>query len=148
MKYFIVCIMSLVLVALASCEMGKDSPRGFNLPEGDVEKGKLVFTKYECRSCHVLKGFTQAENPQLSVKLGGKTTRVKTYAELVTSVINPSHKFSMPYTGSAYKDGDQSKMTLYNDVMTVTELIDLVTFLQPEYKIVVNRRTGYPSYVY
>lgn len=140
--------MSLILIILISCDSGPDSPRGFSLPEGDVEIGKLVFTKYECSSCHMLKGFTQPDKPEFSIKLGGNTSRVKTYAELVTSVINPSHKISRQYSTSNYTDGGQSKMTVYNDVMTVTELIDLVAFLQPQYKIVVPRRTGYPYYDY
>ncbi|MEW6997219.1 c-type cytochrome [Colwelliaceae bacterium BS250] len=148
MKYLIFCFMSLVFIGLVSCDRGVDSPRGFNLPEGNVTNGKLVFTKYDCSSCHMLKGFTQPDNPQFSVKLGGNTTQIKTYAELVTSVINPSHKFSRQYSLSIYKDGEHSKMTVYNDVMTVTELVDLVEFLQPQYKLVVPSRDGYRHYGY
>jgi predicted cupin superfamily sugar epimerase len=30
----------------------------------------------------------------MSIALGGEKTKIVTYAELVTSIINPSHKFS------------------------------------------------------
>lgn len=63
-------------------------------------------------------------NPELSVKLGGKISGIKTYAELVTSVMNPSHKIAEGYPKSTFQVDGVSKMTNYNDVMTVSELAD------------------------
>jgi sulfur-oxidizing protein SoxX len=39
-------------------------------------------------------------------------------------------------------------MTIYNDVMTVTELVNLVTFLQSNYELVPYQRTNYQFYGY
>lgn len=36
------------LMALAGCDKGVDSPKGFSLPEGNAEQGKAVFLKYKC----------------------------------------------------------------------------------------------------
>ena len=39
-------------------------------------------------------------------------------------------------------------MPSFNDVMTVTQLIDIVTFLEAQYEIEPYRRTEYPPLVY
>jgi hypothetical protein len=39
-------------------------------------------------------------------------------------------------------------MTVYNDVMTVTQLTDIVTFLQEHYKVRPYEPTQYPEYIY
>ena len=97
MKYtlLIVC-----LIALTGCDKDVDSPRGFSLPEGNAEQGKTVFLKYKCLACHTLEGVEDAnikKHDDIAIKLGGNKTKIVTYAELVTSVINPSHRFSKPY---------------------------------------------------
>lgn len=53
MKYTLII---LCLITFAGCDKGVDSPRGFSLPEGNAEKGKAVFIKYECLACHTLAG--------------------------------------------------------------------------------------------
>lgn len=148
MKFLILFLTAFFTLTLASCDLGPDSPKGFSLPEGDINNGQKVFLKYECLSCHQLEGFEQPETFESSIKLGGKTTRIKTYAELLTSVINPSHKFARGNPLSEIKVDDTSKMTVFNDVMTVTELVDLVTFLQPKYELEPFDRTGYRHYGY
>lgn len=144
-------LMMLILAALlASCEQGADSPRGFSLPAGDVAKGEEVFLTYQCLACHSLKGFEEQElelDIAKRVRLGGDVTRIKTYAELVTAVINPSHKIatSLPAEQLTNSSG-QSLMRNYNEVMTVAELTDLVAFLQPQYQLKPFNRTNYPTY--
>jgi mono/diheme cytochrome c family protein len=134
----------------AGCEQGVDSPRGFSLPEGDTAKGRMVFVKYQCLGCHQLQGFSalpgEDNNPELNIRLGGKSSKVKTYAELVTSVINPSHKFARGYPLKDISEDGKSKMKNYNDIMSISELIDLVAFLQPQYELVPYRRTNYEYY--
>jgi len=39
----------------------------------------------------------------------------------------------------------ESRMPIYNDIMTVQELVDIVTFLRPHYQVAVPRR-DYPLY--
>jgi hypothetical protein len=131
---------------LQGCDSGPDSPRGFSLPEGNSVAGEKVLMKYQCLACHNLVGFDyETLNRELEppILLGGTSTRVKTYADLVTSIINPSHKLAIRYPVSHIQQGGVSKMPVFNDVMTVTELVDLVTFLQSKYKL---PPYGYSSY--
>ena len=70
------------------------------------------------------------------VELGGPVTRVKTYGELVTAIINPSHKLAEGYKKEVVSEDGKSKMYVYNSFMTVQELTDLVMFLQPYYDVI------------
>ncbi|KGJ93735.1 hypothetical protein [Colwellia psychrerythraea] len=152
MKHLLFCLFAIVAVGLFSCDLGPKSPKGFSLPEGNIDEGKLVFLKYQCLACHVLEGLEpqpeQDNNPKFSVFLGGKNTEVKTYADLLTSVINPSHKFAKGYMLDSIQTEGVSNMTVYNDVMTVTELVNLVTFLQSNYELIPFKRSDYPYYGY
>lgn len=134
-------------VLLMSCN---EEARGFALPEGDIERGKAAFTSLSCNECHSISGIEWKGGPDnLNIQLGGELPSKKTYGELVTSVIHPSHKIAQPYTQNnttATTDAGGSKMKNYNYVMTVQELIDLVAFLQSEYKIKIPNRYSYPYY--
>jgi hypothetical protein len=79
------------------------------------------------------------------VELGGDVTKVKTYGDLVTSIINPSHKLAKGYPHDEVANNDESKMYNYNNFMTVQELIDIVMFLQPHYDVVIPY-SAYPGY--
>jgi len=81
------------------------------------------------------------------VELGGAVTRVKTYGDLVTSIINPSNKLAEGYPLDEVSNDGVSKMYVYNDFMTVQELVDVVMFLQPQYEVVIPY-TAYPAYRY
>lgn len=151
MTYKVFLLLFVLSVGLFACDSGPDAPRGFSLPKGDVAKGEAVFKKYQCLGCHTLKG---VEDPSIQrefeqpVQLGGDTTLVKTYAQLVTSIINPSHKI-VPRAiklESVVKEDGTSKMRIYNDVMTVSELIDIVAFLQPKYEVKPQQYTHYNTY--
>lgn len=135
---------------LTACTQGPESPRGFSLPEGDAKAGEAVFIAYQCLACHTMQGFEDADTEQQLAKrvpLGGDVKTIKTYAELVTSVINPSHKIAPGFRQEGYTDEQgQSKMRNYNDVMTVTEMTNLVAFLQPKYNLKPFDRTNYPQY--
>ena len=52
MKYSILCLFAFVAVGLFSCDLGPESPKGFSLPEGNSDDGKLVFLKYQCLACY------------------------------------------------------------------------------------------------
>jgi L-cysteine S-thiosulfotransferase len=138
------------VMLLAACTQGPESPKGFSLPEGNAENGKTVFMAYQCLACHSMKGVDDGNTEQQlknKVLLGGDVSTVKTYAELVTSVINPSHRIAAEYNSESYiNEAGQSRMRNYNDVMTVTELVDLVAFLQPQYNLKPFNRTNYPHY--
>ncbi|MEP1445141.1 MAG: c-type cytochrome [Paraglaciecola sp.] len=152
MKAFIFIFSVSVLVTLAACSYGPESPKGFSLPEGDLVKGEKVFIKYQCLACHALKGYDDAsliKEFDTPVPLGGTSAVVTTYAQLVTSVINPSHKLaprSHAIEEKVSKQDGSSKMRVFNDVMTVQELIDLVAFLQPKYDVKPITYTHYGQY--
>lgn len=131
-------LLAALLVAAAGCSMGPDSPRGFSLPKGDAARGQQVFVRVECTACHTVAGIElpdPEEMLEVSVRLGGEVSQTKTYADLLTSIINPSHKIVTRYPRElATKDGE-SKMPIYNDLLTVTDLVDIVAFLEPQYTL-------------
>ena len=140
MKMFSVLGLLLLTVAMmGGCDRDRMSERGFALPAGNAAAGRETFLYMQCNQCHTVHGETL---PALSgaepfVELGGPVTRVKTYGELVTSIINPSHKLADGYPEDLIADDDESKMYVYNGYMTVQELIDLVAYLQPFYDVIV-----------
>lgn len=124
----------------------------FALPEGDIQRGRETFIALECNTCHSVADIDRAASdlpPPIHKKLGGEVSRVKSYEDLVTSIINPSHRLSARYPEDmiseiADEEG-RSRMPNYNDVMTVQQLVDLVTFLQSEYRVRAPSR-DYPAY--
>ncbi|HZX22002.1 MAG TPA: cytochrome C [Woeseiaceae bacterium] len=135
---------------LAGCEAGPKSAAGFRLPDGDPEAGRAAFLALQCNSCHVISNYElppPAAKGPVQVTLGGEVTRVKTYGELVTSIINPSHKLVRWYPEEEISEEGESLMPGFNDRMTVRQLINLVAFLQPHYDVVVPRYE-YPEYQY
>ena len=128
---------------ITSC---KEQARGFALPEGNVENGKVTYTRLGCNECHSISEIEwKGGNDSLKIKLGGEVSIQKSYAELVTSVINPSHKIAWSHKSNASTEEGYSKMKNYNEIMTVQELIDIVSFLQSEYKVQ-TPPTYYPRY--
>jgi len=138
----------LMVPFLFGCDTGPKSARGFSLPDGDAKQGEITFVELKCHACHTVSGVTLPEEQQeQSIKLGGEVAHIKTYGELVTSIINPSHKLAKgyPHEAVASEDG-QSQMKNYNDAMMVSQLIDLVAFLQSHYKLQPYTPTDYHMY--
>lgn len=134
---------------LFACDQGVHSPRGFSLPDGNPEQGKLVFLKHQCLACHSIPeleddNVEREHSPPIS--LSSNSAIVKTYAELVTSIINPSHRISRGASWATSDENKNSIMLNYNDVLTVTELIDLVAYIQPYYQVTPWPYTVYPVY--
>lgn len=107
------------------------TPEGwkFTWPKGDPVKGRAVFQKLECYSCHEVKGESfpapaRAETigPELSAM--GPMHPPEYFAE---SIINPSAVIE-PGKGYAAPDGS-SKMPSFDDSVTIREVIDLVAYL-------------------
>ena len=138
-------ILSVITILVFST--GCDSEgRGFALPPGDAEVGRTTFVELACVDCHSIRGEESDEiTREVHVALGGPTTRVRSYGELVTSVINPSHRLARAVSGNVSNDSGVSQMRNYNAVMTVQQLVDLVTFLQTKYEVVIPQ-SRYSSY--
>lgn len=134
---------------LQGCVQGPESARGFRLPEGSPEMGRQSFTDLNCQACHDVQGVPAPAESDVDVRvaLGGERTRVTTYGELVTSIINPSHKLASGYREEDISERGKSRMEAenLNDIMTVRELIDIVAFLQPLYSV---RPPEYDPYSY
>jgi mono/diheme cytochrome c family protein len=102
----------------------------FAWPKGDPAKGREVFVKLECYSCHEVRGEMfpapadrETVGPELSAM--GPLHSAEYFAE---AIINPSATIEK---GKAYEAADgSSKMPSFNDVMSVQELVDLVAFLR------------------
>ena len=135
----------IVIAACAAAVSGcaYDLTFGFPGEEGDIDAGRQAFIDHRCHQCHSVAGITMpplagADAPIL--ELGGDTEYVKSYAELVTSVINPNHRISERYRDRLLLDATiplDSPMPMPRiDNMTVRQLIDIVAFLDSRYILV------------
>ncbi|MGZ4974723.1 MAG: c-type cytochrome [Limisphaerales bacterium] len=136
-------LLATVFTLLGGCGQG----RGFHLPQGDVDRGKAAFVAMKCYNCHKVSGVdlpAPVSTVATNVTLGGEVTYIQSYGELVTCVIDPSHSLADNF--KRIRTGEVSKlspMPEYNSVMTVQQLVDIVTFLQSRYKKIEPPRTRY-----
>ena len=134
---------------LGACGKSPPPVKGFVLPDGDIQRGQEVFASVGCRYCHTIAELDLPpfdHTPVLEIPLGGQVHRVKTYGELLTSIVNPNHTVSPTYritlTPEERKDA-QSPMPEFNDVINVTQLIDLTAFLHSRYELLAPQYRGY-----
>ena len=142
-------LLSCAIGAMSAC--GGVEPEGFALPPGDADAGRAAFVDMACNDCHSIVGepeLREAVVPAMDVPLGGSTTHIRSYDDLVTSIINPSHRISERYRTDEFTEDGQSRMRYYNQVMTVDELVNLVTFLQSKYVLVEYPGRPYLEYRY
>jgi L-cysteine S-thiosulfotransferase len=116
---------------LGSAALAAEPPGGLVLPPGDPMVGRLAFVKMQCNHCHMITG-KRSEGISLPVAatpapLLNADVAKKGQAELVTSVLNPSHVIELR---ADQKEGKLSPMGDYTHALTVRELIDLIAFLQ------------------
>ncbi len=139
------CLVSLIalflILVMSACENERTSGKGLVLPAGSIESGKATFVNLGCIQCHRVADVDIPEydgDSKIMLLLGGKVRRVKTYGELVTSIINPNHVISPVYLNSIQSSENAGEistpMPSFNDEMTVAQLIDLVTFLDAHYE--------------
>jgi hypothetical protein len=139
------------LFCISACDLSDRGQGDFYLPEGDAAKGEEYFVSLGCVSCHKVVGADlpePAEAGPVRVLLGSRTTGTMSYGQLVTSIVNPSHKLSARYRKDEVSHEGESLMTVYNDVLTVTQLTDLVAFLQAHYTKAERPGYKYPVYDY
>jgi len=118
---------SIARVNAAEVEMHHPKGWTFTMPKGDPVKGRAVFDKFSCYSCHEVRGEKfppldkgQAVGPELSQM--GPMHPLEYFTE---STINPSAVGAKKYRGP---DG-KSKMPSFNADMTVQELTDLSAYM-------------------
>lgn len=136
-----VVVLTAIFVSLGAAEIHAQTARGHGdhgtpeawklaWPAGSPVKGREVFVKLECYSCHEVKGETfpaptdkQKVGPELSMM--GPLHEAEYFVE---AIVNPSATIEK---GKGYEAADgSSKMPSYNDSIAVQELIDLVAYLR------------------
>jgi sulfur-oxidizing protein SoxX len=126
----------IALLVLSGCRDQTKNTR-FEMPAGDAERGRAAFVALECYTCHRVSG-VELPPPTVDlarvVVLGGDVYRLRTYGDLITSIIHPTRDVSDLMRMPLPEGSTQSPMQEVNDQMTFTQLIDLVTFLQPRYQ--------------
>ena len=115
----------------------------FPVQEGDINAGRQAFIDHQCHQCHSVSGIRMPALAGASapiLELGGETTYAKSYAELMTSVINPNHMISERYREqlrlAALLPTESPMPTPQLDNMTVRQLLDIVAFLDARYLLV------------
>lgn len=130
-----------IVLLFTGCPMSEKSPIGFRLPEGNVTNGKAAFLEAGCVKCHSVDGVELASEladaREANIVLGGEISRVKTYGQLVTSIIYPSHIISSKYRDEYTDENGNSIMPDFTEEMTVRQMIDITEFLQAHYEVVV-----------
>jgi cytochrome c2 len=138
--------------ALSACRTYPDLTGDFRFPiqNGDIAQGREAFVRLGCPQCHTVEGVALPEftgTHYISMPLGGELVSAKTYANLVTSIINPNHVISDKYLQQlpANERAQTHTSPMYmNPEMKVTELIDIVAFLNSRYALL----PGYTEYYY
>lgn len=108
------------------------TPKGwkFTWPKGNPVKGRAVFAKLECYSCHEVRG-EKFPVPKEKGNVGPELSAMGPLHDVdyfVEAIINPS---AVIERGKGYQAADgSSKMPSFNDSLNVQELIDLVAFLR------------------
>lgn len=129
----------LALFLLAGCGSQVNSPQGFRLPAGDPEAGRNAFVSVGCIQCHTVtdEALPELKTPrEIEVQLGGEVRRVKTYAQLVTSIIYPSHSIKDKHVANNQDASGNSLMPDLTTDITVRQLVDITQYLQPHYNVV------------
>jgi L-cysteine S-thiosulfotransferase len=111
-----------------------------HFPLGSVQRGREAFVSLECHACHRIDGVELTSHPSpssISVSLGGHTPRIETYGDIITAIVNPSHRLAHSYRDAAGRERPSPMAAEFlNDVMTTQQLVDIAAFLQTEYEYV------------
>ncbi len=138
---------SVLALVLSACQPASGT---YTFPEGDLGKGRQTFIDMGCISCHTVDGARGLrdgmDEAERTIVLGGEKDRTYTYGELMTSIVNPSHQVSQTRLGTMVQADGETLMRNYNDILTINQLIDLVTFLEQHYTLEPFDRTDYRSY--
>lgn len=140
---------SIAPLVMSGCQPSLKSGRGFQLPQGNAALGRQAFVDLKCYTCHRVDGVADLPSPtepaDKVVVLGGEVSQTRTYGRLMTSIIHPSQTISEKMPNPTGKKVTESPMRAVNDTMTVSQLINLITFLQPHFRELQPIYEEYPS---
>jgi mono/diheme cytochrome c family protein len=136
LRFGALAVLLAMAVATSGCPPQVNSGVGFQLPQGDADRGKQTFVALKCHACHQVDGvdLPKPTATEAIVMLGGEVTQTRTYGRLMTAIIHPTQSLSPKFAGAAAKPPLKSPMPTFNDTMTLAQLVDLITFLQPHYR--------------
>lgn len=110
-------------------------PRGwkFQLPQGDVARGRKAFADLECYKCHTLKGESFPAMAATAGNVGPDLTGMGAHhpAEYLAESILQPNRVILVGPGFTGPDG-LSIMPSFGDSLTVSQLVDLVAFLKSQ----------------
>lgn len=139
MRIHVYLVIFMVLsIGLTACSSLPEPQSRLRLPQGDRLNGQATFVELQCHACHGVGDLNlpkHSSTPPTRVQLGGWYVKAKTYEELITAIIHPSHELIQGYDEDKVAIDGESMMPNYNNRMTVKQLIDIVEFLQTEYEI-------------
>lgn len=133
----------LISMAIFAAGCGYRASFAFPVDDGSIGSGRVAFIAHRCQRCH-----TVADDPMPELagaasprfELGGETSNVKAYSDLVTSIINPNHRISERYQDEVLRQPtaplESPMQPRYIDTMTVGQLIDIVAYLDSKYVLV------------
>lgn len=132
---FFVTSLGLISLIMSGCAPSPQSTQGFVFPEGDLVRGQATFVELKCYECHQVDGVSDLPAAVVDsgkvVILGGEVRKTKTYGDLLTAIIHPEQAVTARAADRTMSD---ETMPVVNDVMTVQQMLDLVTFLSPRYQ--------------
>ncbi len=107
------------------------------VPPGDPVRGEQVFIDKRCFRCHTVENrkLPDFDLPaSLKLHLGGETHRQWSRDAWAQAIMNPGHVVAPQYQAAMMAGNDpgaakETSMPNFNRELTVTELIDLASFL-------------------
>lgn len=127
-----------VVATLAAC--APNTTLVVHFPLGNVQRGREAFVALECHACHRMNDVEMPAHPSpssYSVALGGRTPRIETYGDIITAIVNPTHRVARSYRVVAgRREPSPMAAEFLNEVMTTQQLVDLAAFLRTEYEYV------------
>lgn len=125
-----------VILFFAVSLLAEDS-KSLTFPVGKADVGKSLFVKHGCHQCHSA-GATKLPKvdlePRLVIELGDRAHEKWTRDDFAQAVMAPDHLVAEEYRIAMMRLGDNLKaenspMPKFSDLLLVSELIDLVSFL-------------------
>lgn len=136
MKIIPLLLVTALVLLLTGCNRSQ-SGAGLQLPAGDANRGRTAFVELQCFQCHAVEGVAlpaPTVEEKSIVVLGGEVARLRSYGDLVTSIIHPGKTQSEKVRFLDESGRPRHPMQEINEQMTVAQLIDLVAFLHPHYR--------------
>jgi mono/diheme cytochrome c family protein len=124
---------------VGGCAPERKGSTGFRLPDGDPAAGRRAFLANRCNACHTVAGEdfqAPVVEPPVGVELGGRIPYARTDGELVTSILNPSHRIAWSEHPERLSSARLSRMGDFSESLSARDVVDLAAYLQSRYKVV------------